>query len=172
MRVLFWDRHLPAADERRLGRDGRLGRGTRASRLDLRRGRAPISGGTPGGWEPGDSARRSARVRESADAVRSRGSAGSPARRRHRRADRRLPSRPGALRDGIGIGRAGKAAAAKRGIPVVSSYHTDFARYADAYGAGWLKRAVRGYIARFHRSSRRVYTPSSVARELSCRALE
>jgi len=64
----------------------------------------------------------------------------------------------------FGIGRAGKAAAARRRIPVVSSYHTDFARYADAYGAGWLKRAVRGYIASFHRSSRRVFTPSSVAR--------
>ncbi|HEY7503365.1 MAG TPA: glycosyltransferase family 1 protein [Gemmatimonadales bacterium] len=65
----------------------------------------------------------------------------------------------------FGIGRAGKAAAARRRIPVVSSYHTDFARYAEAYGAGWIKRAVQGYIARFHRSSRRVYTPSSVARE-------
>ena len=65
----------------------------------------------------------------------------------------------------FGIGRAGTLAAARRRIPVVSSYHTDFARYADAYGAGWLKRAVRGYIARFHRSSRRVYTPSSAARE-------
>jgi glycosyltransferase involved in cell wall biosynthesis len=65
----------------------------------------------------------------------------------------------------FGIGRAGKAAAARYCIPVVSSYHTDFARYAEAYGAGWLKRAVRGYIARFHRTSRRVYTPSNVARE-------
>jgi phosphatidylinositol alpha 1,6-mannosyltransferase len=65
----------------------------------------------------------------------------------------------------FGIGRAGKAAAARRRIPVVSSYHTDFARYAEAYGAGWLKRAVSRYLARFHRTSDRVYTPSSVARE-------
>jgi phosphatidylinositol alpha 1,6-mannosyltransferase len=65
----------------------------------------------------------------------------------------------------FGIGRAGKAAGARRGLPVVSSYHTDFARYAEAYGARWLKRAVSRYIAGFHRSSRRVYTPSSVARE-------
>lgn len=64
----------------------------------------------------------------------------------------------------FGIGRAGKAAAARRRIPVVSSYHTDFARYAEAYGARWLRRAVRRYIGRFHHSSRRVYTPSSVAR--------
>src|SRR5215207_3905725 len=65
----------------------------------------------------------------------------------------------------FGIGRAGKAAAARRHLPVVSSYHTDFARYAAVYGARWLSRAMSRYIARFHRTSRRVYTPSSVARE-------
>ena len=64
----------------------------------------------------------------------------------------------------FGIGRAGKAAAERAGVPVVSSYHTNFARYTEAYGAAWLKGVVSRYIARFHRSSRRVYTPSSVAR--------
>jgi phosphatidylinositol alpha 1,6-mannosyltransferase len=65
----------------------------------------------------------------------------------------------------FGIGRAGKAAARRAGVPVVSSYHTDFARYTEAYGARWLKGAVSRYIARFHATSRRVYTPSSVARQ-------
>ena len=65
----------------------------------------------------------------------------------------------------FGIGRAGKAAAERAGVPMVSSYHTDFARYTEAYGAGWLRGVVSRYIARFHRSSRRVYTPSSAARE-------
>ena len=65
----------------------------------------------------------------------------------------------------FGIGRAGKAAAERVGVPVVSSYHTDFARYTEAYGARWLRGMVTRYISRFHRSSRRVYTPSSVARE-------
>jgi glycosyltransferase involved in cell wall biosynthesis len=65
----------------------------------------------------------------------------------------------------FGIGWAGKTAAEQVGIPVVSSYHTDFARYAEAYGARWLRGMVTRYISRFHRSSRRVYTPSSVARE-------
>ena len=64
----------------------------------------------------------------------------------------------------FGIGRAGKTAAERAGVPVVSSYHTDFARYTEAYGAGWLRGMVSRYIARFHRSSRRVYTPSSVSR--------
>jgi glycosyltransferase involved in cell wall biosynthesis len=65
----------------------------------------------------------------------------------------------------FGIGRAGKAAARRAGVPVVSSYHTDFARYSEAYGAGWLSGIVRRYIARFHRTSRRIYTPSTVARQ-------
>jgi phosphatidylinositol alpha 1,6-mannosyltransferase len=65
----------------------------------------------------------------------------------------------------FGIGWAGKAAAERAGVPVVSSYHTDFGRYTEAYGARWLRGLVTRYISRFHRSSRRVYTPSSVARE-------
>jgi glycosyltransferase involved in cell wall biosynthesis len=65
----------------------------------------------------------------------------------------------------FGIGWAGKTAAERAGIPVVSSYHTNFASYTEAYGARWLRGVVTRYISRFHRSSRRVYTPSSVARE-------
>ena len=65
----------------------------------------------------------------------------------------------------FGVGRGGKAAAERAGVPVVSSYHTDFARYTEAYGASWLKGIISRYIARFHRTSRRVYTPSTVARE-------
>jgi len=63
------------------------------------------------------------------------------------------------------IGRMGQAAAMRAGIPLVSSYHTDFARYSEAYGAAWLRGAVSRYIGRFHRRSRQVYTPSSAARE-------
>jgi phosphatidylinositol alpha 1,6-mannosyltransferase len=63
------------------------------------------------------------------------------------------------------VGRMGQLAAAKAGLPVVSSYHTDFARYADAYGKSWLRETVSAYLGRFHRRSRRVYTPSTVSRE-------
>jgi phosphatidylinositol alpha 1,6-mannosyltransferase len=63
------------------------------------------------------------------------------------------------------IGRMGQLAAAQAKLPVVSSYHTDFARYADAYGKGWLRGTVSSYLGRFHRRSRRIYTPSSVSRE-------
>jgi phosphatidylinositol alpha 1,6-mannosyltransferase len=62
------------------------------------------------------------------------------------------------------IGRMGQLAAARAKLPVVSSYHTDFARYADAYGQSWLRRAVSSYLGRFHRRSRRVYTPSTISR--------
>jgi phosphatidylinositol alpha 1,6-mannosyltransferase len=62
------------------------------------------------------------------------------------------------------VGRMGQRAGAAAGISLVSSYHTDFGRYAEAYGMPWLRRAVGGYLARFHRRSLRVYTPSTVAR--------
>ena len=63
------------------------------------------------------------------------------------------------------LGRVGQWAAFRAGIPVVSSYHTDFGRYAAAYGAPCLTAPVRRYIARFHSRNRRVFTPSAPARE-------
>lgn len=64
----------------------------------------------------------------------------------------------------FGIGRAGQVAGARAGLPLVSSYHTDFGRYAVAYGMPWLRRPVSAHLARFHRRSRRVYTPSTASR--------
>ncbi len=57
------------------------------------------------------------------------------------------------------IGHMGQHAAAAAGVPVVSSYHTDFGRYAEAYGIPWLRRTITGYLTRFHRRS-----PSTVTR--------
>jgi phosphatidylinositol alpha 1,6-mannosyltransferase len=62
------------------------------------------------------------------------------------------------------IGRMGQRAGAAAGLPLVSSYHTDFGRYTEAYGMPWLRHAVTGYLTRFHLRSRRVYTPSAVAK--------
>jgi glycosyltransferase involved in cell wall biosynthesis len=62
------------------------------------------------------------------------------------------------------LGRIAQRLALAAGIPVVSSYHTDFSRYTEAYGVGWLRPSVSRYLAEFHRRSRRVYTPSHVAR--------
>jgi phosphatidylinositol alpha 1,6-mannosyltransferase len=63
------------------------------------------------------------------------------------------------------IGRMGQRAGLRAGLPIVSSYHTDFGRYAEAYGARWLRGAVTSYLGRFHRRSRRIYTPSAAACE-------
>jgi phosphatidylinositol alpha 1,6-mannosyltransferase len=62
------------------------------------------------------------------------------------------------------LGRLGQVAARRAGTPCVSSYHTDFGRYAAAYGVSWLRNPVSRYIARFHSRSARVYTPSAPAK--------
>lgn len=63
------------------------------------------------------------------------------------------------------IGRLGQRAAAAFGVPLVTSYHTDFSRYTESYGLPWLRPRVTRYIARFHARSQRVYTPSDPARD-------
>ena len=63
------------------------------------------------------------------------------------------------------IGRLGQIAAGRAGLPMVTSYHTDFGRYTDAYGVPWLHGAVTNYLTRFHRRAQRTYTPSVPARE-------
>ena len=63
------------------------------------------------------------------------------------------------------VGRLGQLAAARHGVPTVSSYHTDFSRYTESYGVGMLRGFVANYIARFHKRSRRVYTPSEPSRD-------
>jgi phosphatidylinositol alpha 1,6-mannosyltransferase len=62
------------------------------------------------------------------------------------------------------IGRLGQIAAKRAGVVRLSSYHTDFSRYTAAYGVPWLRPVVTRYIARFHRRSARVFTPSAPAR--------
>jgi glycosyltransferase involved in cell wall biosynthesis len=61
------------------------------------------------------------------------------------------------------IGRLGQIAARRSGVVQLSSYHTDFSRYTEAYGLSWLRQPVSRYIARFHRRSARVFTPSGPA---------
>lgn len=63
------------------------------------------------------------------------------------------------------IGRLGQMAARRANVPFVTSYHTDFSRYADAYGAHYLRPTVSRYLARFHGRALRTYTPSAAAKE-------
>jgi phosphatidylinositol alpha 1,6-mannosyltransferase len=70
------------------------------------------------------------------------------------------------------IGRLGQRAAQRSGIPVVTSYHTDFGKYTEAYGVPWLRGTVTGYLTRFHQRAARTYTPGTPARdELLARGL-
>ncbi len=61
------------------------------------------------------------------------------------------------------VGRVGQWVARQLGVSLVTSYHTDFSRYADSYGTPWLRPAIAGYIGRFHRRALRSYTPSAPA---------
>lgn len=63
------------------------------------------------------------------------------------------------------VGRCGQIAAQRAGVPIVTSYHTDFSRYTEAYGAPWLRSSVSRYLARFHSRARRSFTPSAAARD-------
>ncbi len=58
------------------------------------------------------------------------------------------------------IGRLGARAARQRGIPVVTSYHTDFGKYADAYSMGVLRDPINRSLTRFHQRAARTFTPS------------
>ncbi len=58
------------------------------------------------------------------------------------------------------IGRIGARAARLRGTAVVTSYHTDFGKYADVYRIGALRGSITRSIAGFHRRAARTYTPS------------
>lgn len=62
------------------------------------------------------------------------------------------------------IGRLGRWAANRLGIPVVTSYHTNFGQYADVYGLGRFSGMLERYLGRFHRSAWRTYTPSEASR--------
>lgn len=63
------------------------------------------------------------------------------------------------------IGRLGQIAAVRAGIPMVTSYHTDFSRYTESYRMPWLRRSVTRYLSRFHARALRTYTPSYPTRD-------
>lgn len=56
-------------------------------------------------------------------------------------------------------------AAGKLGIPVTSSFHTNFQGYAEHYGAGVLTRIVTAYLRHFHNRTRRTIVPTAQLRD-------
>jgi phosphatidylinositol alpha 1,6-mannosyltransferase len=67
----------------------------------------------------------------------------------------------------FGAGLAGRAAARRLGLPLVTSYHTSFSAYARFYHLGLLARPGWAYLRWFHNGGRRTYAASdATAREL------
>jgi glycosyltransferase involved in cell wall biosynthesis len=62
------------------------------------------------------------------------------------------------------VGWSAQRVATRLGIPVTTSYHTDFGRYTEAYGVPWLRSAVTSHLTRFHRRARLTFTPSHASR--------
>jgi glycosyltransferase involved in cell wall biosynthesis len=51
--------------------------------------------------------------------------------------------------------------ALSRGLPVVSSFHTNFDQYSSHYGVGWAKGLIWRYLRWFHNRTRETYVPSN-----------
>lgn len=58
------------------------------------------------------------------------------------------------------LGWAALRAAGKLGLPVVSSYHTNFAQYLDSYRAGALKPLAWRYLRWFHNRTQTTFCPT------------
>ncbi|MGH7675174.1 MAG: glycosyltransferase [Gemmatimonadales bacterium] len=63
------------------------------------------------------------------------------------------------------LGLMGRRYAMARGIPLVTSYHTDFPAYARHYGAAALVPLVRRWLTWFHRPARLIHTPGEAVRD-------
>jgi glycosyltransferase involved in cell wall biosynthesis len=50
--------------------------------------------------------------------------------------------------------------ALRGGIPVVSSFHTNFDQYSAHYGVGWARSLIWRYLRWFHNRTRETYVPS------------
>ncbi len=62
------------------------------------------------------------------------------------------------------LGAAGRRYALSSGTPLVTSFHTDFPRYAARYFGRWAVAPVRAYLRRFHGEAVVTQTPSEATR--------
>jgi len=62
------------------------------------------------------------------------------------------------------LGLQGRRYALRRGVPLVTSFHTDFPRYSRSYGVGRLEPAIWRWLLWFHRPARFVHTPGEAVR--------
>ncbi|MEZ5331189.1 MAG: glycosyltransferase family 1 protein [Thermoanaerobaculia bacterium] len=63
------------------------------------------------------------------------------------------------------LGLAAVRAARRRGLPVVSSFHTNFDQYFRFYGFGALRRSARSYLRWFHNRTARTLVPTAAQRD-------
>ncbi|MEN9509417.1 MAG: hypothetical protein RLZZ621_1980, partial [Gemmatimonadota bacterium] len=64
----------------------------------------------------------------------------------------------------FGVGLAGRAAARRMSLPLVSSYHTNFAAYAAHYQLGFLATPGWQYLRWFHNGAMRTFCPTEAIR--------
>jgi glycosyltransferase involved in cell wall biosynthesis len=62
------------------------------------------------------------------------------------------------------IGWSGVAWAERHGLPLVSSFHTDFPAYLAGYGLAGLERGAWNYLRAFHSRARLTFCPSTATR--------
>lgn len=63
------------------------------------------------------------------------------------------------------VGWSGRRWARKRGVPLVSSFHTDFPAYLAGYGFGGLEKPVWRGLKAFHSRARITFCPSSATKK-------
>jgi glycosyltransferase involved in cell wall biosynthesis len=62
------------------------------------------------------------------------------------------------------LGLVGRMVSTTRGIPLVTSFHTDFPRYCRDYGVPWLEPAVWRWLTWFHGRAAMIHTPGTAVR--------
>jgi glycosyltransferase involved in cell wall biosynthesis len=73
----------------------------------------------------------------------------------------------------FGMGLAARRAAKRLGIPMVSSYHTSLAKYAEFYGLGAIAGIGWRFLRWFHNGTRRTLCPTrAIVAELKCRGFD
>lgn len=81
-----------------------------------------------------------------------------------RRLDRFAPDLVHLVTEGP-LGAIGRRWALAHGVPIVSSFHTDFPRYAERYLGTWAVGPTRRYLRWFHGPARMTQTPSDATRD-------
>jgi len=63
------------------------------------------------------------------------------------------------------LGLVGRTIATREGIPLVTSFHTDFPGYCRDYGVPWIEPLVWRWLTWFHRPATMTQTPGAAARD-------